>query len=356
MKNLSRALLAVGLIVGFGSAGASAQDIIKLTVVSGHPPATHGVRLIRDYFIPEVDKRLAAAGGKYKIEWTQAYAGSIAKPADVLETIEKGIGDVGYVPALFEADKLPLEQITYVTPFGSDELVKLMDVVRQLRNDVPEMNDAFKKHNQLHLASVGVDTYHTLTTFPVKTVEDFKGRKIGTAGLAARWLEGTGWVPVKGALPEYYNSIQTGIIEGTIVFESSIKPYKFYEVAKNITKIGFGAQQASDLTVNLRRWNAFPKEMQAIFLDVAKEYERQAAVAYQADGESSMKFAAEHGATISTLPDAERKKLAKMLPNIAQEWAKNLDKKGQPGTKVLKTYMDLCRKAGLQHARQWDQE
>jgi TRAP-type C4-dicarboxylate transport system substrate-binding protein len=335
---------------------ANAQEVIKLTVVSGHPPATFGVSLLRDYFIPEVDRRLAAGGNKYKIQWTQAYAGSIAKPREVLETVEKGIGDVGYVPALFEADKLPLEQVTYVTPFGTNDLGKLMDIVRQLREAIPEMQAAFKKHNQIQLANVGVDTYHVVTKFPVNSVADLKGHKFGTAGLASRWLEGSGWVPVKGALTTYYNSMQTGVIEGTIVFESAIAPYKFYEVAPYITKIGFGAQQASDLTVNLNRWNKFPKEVQTIFVDVAKIYEQKVAVAYQDAAAKSMKNAADHGAKISTLPEAERKKLAAMLPNIAKEWAASIDKKGLPGTKTLVTYMELSRKAGIHHAREWDKE
>lgn len=356
MKSILKIAVVAGLAVGGAVVPATAQEVIKLTVVAGHPPATFGVAMLRDFFIPEVDKRLAAAGGKYKIQWTQAYAGSIAKPNEVLEAIEKGIGDVGYVPALFEADKLPLEQVTYVTPFGTDDLVKLMGIIGQLRMAMPEMDAAFKKHKQLHLANIGVDTYHTVTKFPVTTIADFKGHKFGTAGLASRWLEGSGWVPVKGALTTYYNSMQTGVIEGTIVFESAIKPYKFYEVAPYITKINFGAQQASDLTVNLNRWQKFPKELQTIFIDVAKEYETKVAIAYQQAAQSSMDFAAAHGAKISTLPAEERKKLAKMLPNMAKEWAANLDKKGLPGTKTLVTYMDLSRKAGIEHAREWDKE
>ncbi len=137
---------------------------------------------------------------------------------------------------------------------------------------------------------------------------------------------------------------------------SAITPYKFYEVAPYITRISFGAQQASDLTVNLNRWHKFPKEVRDIFVDVAKIYERKVAEAYQSAGEKSMNYAAEHGAKISTLPEAERRKLAAMLPNLAKQWAANLDKKGLPGTKTLVTYMDLCRKAGIHHAREWDNE
>ena len=39
-----------------------AQQEIKFTVASGHPAASGALAEIRDYFIAEVDKRLAAAG------------------------------------------------------------------------------------------------------------------------------------------------------------------------------------------------------------------------------------------------------------------------------------------------------
>lgn len=337
-------------------AGAAAAEEIKLTVVAGHPPATAGVQNMRDFFIPEVDKRLASAGGKHKIAWTQAYAGSVAKPTEVLETVENGIGDVGYLPALFEADKLPLEQITYVTPFGTGDLPKLMAVIRNLREAIPEMRQQYVKHKQVHLANVGVDTYHVMSTFPVNSIDDFKGRKFGTAGLASRWLEGSGWVPVKGDLPTYYNSLQTGVYEGIITFESAVAGYKFHEVAPHITKVDFGAQFATVVTMNQRRWERLPKEVQDVFRAVSSDYEAKVAEVYQTAGEKSLTIAQQNGAKIVNLPEAERKRLAAMLPNLAKEWAAQIDKKNLPGTKTLATYMELSRKAGIHHARAWDKE
>ena len=52
----------------------------------------------------------------------------------------------------------------------------------------------------------------------------------------------------------------------------------------------------------------------------------------------------------------ERRRWALALPNIAKAWAKRLDDKKLPGTKVLNTYMDLSRKAGIKFARDWDKE
>jgi hypothetical protein len=48
--------------------------------------------------------------------------------------------------------------------------------------------------------------------------------------------------------------------------------------------------------------------------------------------------------------------MAAKLPNLAKEWAVMLDKQHRPGTKALKAFMDLSRKHGFSHMRDWDKE
>src|SRR5690606_17310963 len=103
----------------------------------------------------------------------------------------------------------------------------MMRIVRDLHEEVPEMSQAWKDNNQIMLAAVGVDPYHLVTSFPIESDADIEGRKLSTAGLQTNWLRGTGAVPVAGALPDYYNSIQPGLTEGTVTFESAIAPYRF---------------------------------------------------------------------------------------------------------------------------------
>jgi hypothetical protein len=61
------------------------------------------------------------------------------------------------------------------------------------------------------------------------------------------------------------------------------------------------------------------------------------------------------GGTIVKLAAADRLNWARGMPNIAKEWAARLDKKGLPGTALLKSYMDEMRAAKQPIARQWDQ-
>ncbi|WP_339952267.1 C4-dicarboxylate TRAP transporter substrate-binding protein [uncultured Albimonas sp.] len=341
-------LLALGL-------PAAAQETIPLTIVAGHAPVAMGVALLRDHFIPEVD-RILAESGDYQIEWTQAYAGSVADYNGVLEAVEDGIADLGYVPHLFEADKLPLEQITYITPFGTDDLPKLMEVIEKLHQELPELDAAWARHNQRVLAPVGIDAYHLLTSFPVESLSDMDGHKIGTAGLALNWLKGGEAIPVALALPTFYNSMSTGLIDGILTFETAITPYKFHEVAPYITKANFGAQYGSALTINLDVWETLPDPVKAALTEASESYMDVVAEAYYTSGAQSLEAAAAAGATVSEFPEARRRAYAEKMPNVAMEWARALDAKGVSGTRTLETYMRLSREAGIEHARDWSQE
>ena len=341
---LTGAILAVAGVPAFA-------DSFSFTVVAGHPPITGGVAEISKVFIPEVTKRLEAMG--HTVSWTEGYAGSIAEPSGVLEAVESGIAEFGYVPHLFEGDKLPLEQITYITPFGTDDLTKLMTVMEQLHDAIPEMDQAWEKNGQRMLAPVGIDSYHFDTNFEINSIDDLKNKKIGTAGLALNWLKDTGAVPVAGALTTFYNAMSTGLYDGVLTFESAIAPYKFYEVAPYITKINFGAMYASALTVNLDTWNSLPADVQTAIQEAADMYRESTAEFYQTAGAKSLETAAANGATIHEFSAEQRAAYAERLPDFAKEWAEKLDAQGMPGTKTLQTYMQLCKDAGIEHARNW---
>ena len=95
--------------------------------------------MTKGYFVPEVDKRIAASGKDFKIEWTQAYSFTLANFHEVLEAVEEGIADVGVQIHVFEESKLPLENISTYVPFGTANVHALTQVMRDVRKKVPEM-------------------------------------------------------------------------------------------------------------------------------------------------------------------------------------------------------------------------
>src|SRR5512140_3535417 len=82
------------LALATASTTSMAQEVFKLRIASGHPPANTYVALLQNFFVPEVTKRVAAKT-KYKVEFVEGYGGSMVKVADTLEGVQSGIIDLG---------------------------------------------------------------------------------------------------------------------------------------------------------------------------------------------------------------------------------------------------------------------
>ena len=109
-----RTALAMALTVA--AAPAMAAETVKAVVIDGYPAGALWVKEFTNFFIPEVDKRLANSGN-YVMEWQESYGGSIVKPKGVLEGIQLGLGDIGIVTTIFPSSKLPRQAISAVPPF-----------------------------------------------------------------------------------------------------------------------------------------------------------------------------------------------------------------------------------------------
>jgi TRAP-type C4-dicarboxylate transport system substrate-binding protein len=337
---------------------AFAQQEIQLTVAAGQPlRAMRPLQMVEDFFIPEVDQRMKAAGldKKYKINWKTAWAGSLLKPTQVLEGTRDGITDIGFEPTIFHPDKLPLEQISFLTPFTTSDVVQVGKAIDALHASLPEYKAQYDKFNVVRLGGSSYDSYELFSTFPVKKFEDIKGKKIATAGAALQWLRGTPATPVQSNMTLYYNSAKTGVIDGFIIFPSSIPGMKYPEAAPHVTKVGFGAQYAAALIINKGVYDKLPPEIRKVLHEAGQAWTAAADKVMIELGDSGFKSVSTfQGGEAYVLPREEQVKWANAMPNIAKEWAASMDKQGLPGSKALATYMAEMRKAGAKPVRDWD--
>ena len=340
-----------------GDRAASAQQEINLTVAAGQPlRAMKPLAMVSEFYIPEVEKRIKAAGLNIKINWKEAYAGSLLKPTFVLKGVQDGIADIGFEPTIFHPDKLPLEQISFVTPFVTSDVVMVGKAIDKLHATLPEYRAQYDKFGVIRLAGSSFDSYELFSTFPVKKFDDIKGKKIATAGAALQWLRGTGATPVQSNMTLYYNNAKTGVIDGFIIFPSSIPGMKYPEAAPYVTKVGFGAQYAAALIINKDVYAKLPPALQKILREAGAGLDRGRRQGAARRRQRRLRVGDQRSPTArsSMLPRDEQVKWANAMPNIAKEWAERTDKEGLPGTKVLAAYMDELRKAGAKPVRDWD--
>ncbi|MEM9488583.1 MAG: C4-dicarboxylate TRAP transporter substrate-binding protein, partial [Myxococcota bacterium] len=319
---------------------ATAQETLDVTAIDGYPPRSMWVREFVDYFIPEVDRRLAE-GGNYAINWNQAWGGQIVKPRGVLDGLELGLGDIGVVTTPFHTDKVPLQGIAYVTPFVTTDPALVARTIDALAEQFPEMKQAFADHNQVYLTNaVVLDSYQLFSAPPVGGLDDLNGLKVSGAGTNLRYLDGMGATGVSGPLVSYYNNIQTGVSDASLLWPEAAVTFNLAEVAPHMLKADLGTVNSKAITANADFWNGLPEEVQNVMQEVAYDYrDHVAEVAAGAGGASIEAYEAAGGKVTELSPEA-RLAWAEGMPNLAKEWAADMDSKGLPGSAMLTAYMN----------------
>ena len=350
-------ILTAALIAGASlmqAAPATAVETIKAVVIDGYPAKAMWVKEFTGFFIPEVDKRLAEAGN-YKMDWQESYGGSIVKPKGVLEGVKLGLGDIGIVTTIFHSSKLPSQALSAVTPFIAPDSRAVAKAVDEIAKEFPTMQKEFEKQNQVYLATgVVLDTYQVFSTKTVASLKDIEGGKVAGAGMNLRYLEGIeGAAGVRGGLTDFYNMLQTGLVDHAMLWPEAAKTFKIAEVAPYMLKADLGAVNSKTVTVNADYWKKLPEEVQDVLKEVAVAYRDHVASVAMDRANASRDAYVEAGGTVIDVSAEDRAAWANAMPNIAAEWAKNLDEKGEPGTDMLKSYMGKLLEAGHEPTRDW---
>ena len=178
--------------------------------------------------------------------------------------------------------------------------------------------------------------------------------KVAGAGMNMRYLEGIeGAVGVRGGLTDFYNMVQTGMVDAAMLWPEAAATFKISEVAPYMLRADLGAVNSKTITVNKDYWDKLPDEVKGVLQEVAVDYrDHVAGIANQIAEESRQAYVAA-GGTIVEMDAAERAAWANGMPNIAKEWAAELDGSGEPGTEMLNAYMAKLRDAGFTPVRDW---
>jgi TRAP-type transport system periplasmic protein len=340
---------------------AQAQQNINLTIGSSHPVTLPFIAAMKDFMQPEVNRRLEKQGSKHRIVWREAYGGVLYKANATLTSVQDGIVDIGWVFTVLEASRMPLHQVSNYTPGVTQDPYTISKAFNEL-SETPVLKAEWDKYNLIPLGAMSADALHLFTKFPVKTVADLKGKRLSASGTIGVWLQGSGAIPVDGALPSFYNDIKTGVTDGAFTIATGVMGVKIYEVAPYVTRTSLGTIYAGAIAINKNSYAKLPPDVQKVLHQVGRDYSAKNGEMVKASEQMAYKLFAEAGkkqkppVVVTELPAAEQAKWLQGAPNLAQDWVKSMEAKGLPGGQVLKEYMAAMRKAGARPVRDWDKQ
>ncbi len=354
MKIRALILAAASVLALTSTASAQQTETIRLTIGSSHPPVIPWVLAMRNTVVQKTNKALEARNSKYRIEWNEAYGGTLYNFENTIEAIEQGIADFGWVGTLWEPAKMPLQNIMFATPFVTNDPKIAVKVMDELMNKSPHFKAEWETQNAIYFSATSSDSYELFTKTPIRTMADLKGKKILAAGAVGAWMEGLGATAVNAGIPNFYNMMQTGVGDGVILIPSGAVPIKLHEVAPHVTYANLGAVTFGAFAANKKKWESLPQEVRDVLLPIAREYAAENIRIVQEREKSGLDRMQKEGAKIAKLPDDERNRWAAAMPNLAKTWVEAAEKRGQPGRQIMQDYMAAMRAAGAKPARDWD--
>jgi len=357
LRKITRNILCVALILPvFTMQQTRAEELIHLTAVDAYAPTASWVRVFIDYFLPEVNRRLAEKGN-YRIKWNKAFGGTIAKTKGVLEALQYDLADIGIITTPFHPDKIPFYNLGYVTPFVTTDIGLVARTISELAERYPEVQKIWDDYNQVYLTTTGmIDTYQLLLSEKPESLQSLRGKKIGGVGINLRYLEGLQATGVTSGLNDWYNNLATGMLSGVIAWAEAIVAYKLYEVAPYMLDVRLGAVTSMVVSVNRRTWERLPAEVREVLVDTVEDYREELARDTDRLSQESRDEFERRGGTIVPLTEEQRRQWAKRLPNLALEWAAEMEQRGLPGRQILRDYMDIMRATRQPIVRHWDRE
>jgi TRAP-type C4-dicarboxylate transport system substrate-binding protein len=340
---------------------ALAQETIDLTIASSHPTAIPWVGMMQTHFMAETD-RLLAETGNYKISWNEAFGGALYKANATLSSVEEGVTDIGWVFSLLEGAELPLSQVSSYAPFATNNPPVQLAVMQELIDTVPELKAEWEGHNLVVLGLTGTDSYDLYAKKPIASLADLNGMKISAPGVLGTWLSGTGANPVDGSLTTYYTDIQTGVSDGVLSLALGVFPAKIYEVAPYVTKVQMGTAFSGAIAINKDSWDALPEEVQEAMKRAGAYYTEAHGKDLLERPVAVMEKIVEAGAAqnppvaVADLPQDQREAWVNVLPDLAGNWARDLEARGLPGAMVMNAYMAGLKARGESPIRDWKAE
>lgn len=180
------------------------------------------------------------------------------------------------------------------------------------------------------------------TNVPIKTLADFKGKKLRMAGKAAGYiLQKLGAAQMMTAGGEIYQALQLKTIDGAEFCSPSIDwGMGFAEVTKyNITPGWHQPASALGVMINKKSWDALTPELKYVIEIAAQANMSQMSAYYDHLNVESLKKFEQAGTTVYKLSDADLRTIEK----YAWEWVEQQAAKSPDYKKVAQSYFQYMK-------------
>ena len=264
-------------------------------------------------------------------------AGALLPNKEIFPAIKRGMIQMGYVtPAYWKTD-LPLS-LCCALPYAFTTYWEVLYFYNVLGFE-KMLVDEVGKHGVLFWSDHAIQVDLVMKE-PIKSIDDFKGKKIRTYGQFGRFFQMLGAQPVSAPGPEIYTGLATGVFHaahwgGAVGAES----LALYEVCKYHLKPSISLGTEEGWFVNKKAFEKLPKDIQEIVTKVFEEqfWVRSCEYAYN-EAKTLQMAQKKRGVKIITLPSEDQNKMAKIAVKVWDDIAKE-SPDNQKAISMLKKFL-----------------
>jgi len=295
MRKILLTMTALALIAA-GLASPARAESVRLTYSSFFPP-THIQSKLAEQWCNEVETR---TGKSVLIDF---YPGGTLSPArQCYDGVVEGISDIGQSALAYSRGRFPVMAAVDL-PMGYQTGVQATAVANAVyaKFAPAELDDVVPMYFHAH----GPGLLFTVEK-PVRTMADLKGLKIRSTGNSAKLIEALGGTPVAQPMPAAYQSLQKGVVDGSVHPMESNKGWKLGEVVRHCTMtVPVGYTTTFFIVMNKDRWNEILPKDQKIIEQINREWSVKHGRAWDASDAEGREFLASKGGDFIELDPAE---------------------------------------------------
>lgn len=339
MRKASKTFIAlsiIGLAMLVVCKSIPAKTLLRLN--HQFPAAAAGSK-IDQWWADEVKK---ATGGEVEIQifWSNA----LGKPKENLTLLGSGAIDAAGMSAGYFPAQLPFFAAPNSLPMALDSICQSSALMKAFMEKIPAFAEEGKRNKIVPVFFHLLNPYLLVTRDPVSKLDDLKGKKIRTWGEdMPRLVKAAGGTPVTIFLPELYENLQRGVIDGCPFSVDFIKTYKIYEVAKYVTEVVMWEGPAWGVWLSAKSWNKLSPQHQKIIMDTAERARKRELTTTAAAEIEARAFLKGKGVQFSPFPAAELAKWQTANPDFYGDWIKKMDKlgKGAEAKQAVELWKDI---------------